>query len=80
MVARKAGIKAAEQLIEHLPAGVRTDVERELEWVMHTEFLEPSYESNGRSSDKNELLAHILKRRVCSSTRPGVVGFGLDVR
>ena len=63
MVARKAGVKAPEQLVEHLPAGVRTDVERELEWLVQTELLELPYESDGRASDKNELLAHILKQK-----------------
>jgi len=62
-LARKAGVKTPEQLVEHLPAGVRTDVERELEWLVQTEFLELPYESNGRRSDKNELLAHILKQK-----------------
>lgn len=63
IVARKAGANAPEQLVEHLPAGVRTDVERELEWLVYTQFLELPYESDGRRSDKNELLAHILKQK-----------------
>lgn len=62
-VARKAGVEAPEQLVEHLPAGVRTDVERELEWLVHTEFLELPYENDGRKAEKNELLAHILKQK-----------------
>jgi hypothetical protein len=62
-VARKAGVGATEQLVEHLPAGVRTDVERELEWLVYTQFLELPYASDGRRSDKNELLAHILKQK-----------------
>jgi hypothetical protein len=57
---RKVGLKSVADRLCSAPPGFRTDVEREVEWLLYSDFLELPYECKGRKSEKNALLTHIL--------------------
>ena len=57
---RKAGLKRTAERLEQLPAGWRTDVERELEWLIRTELLELPCTQPGRTSPRDTLFEAVL--------------------
>lgn len=57
---KKIGLKSVSTKLAQLPSGLRTDVEREVEWLIFSEFLELPYVSNTRVAEKNALIDHIL--------------------
>lgn len=44
-----------------LPAGFKTDVEQEVAWRVHSQFLELPYQQEKRSFEQNRMLAFILE-------------------
>jgi len=58
--AKKAGFPSVSNKLKNVKPGLRTDVEREIEWLMYTEFLELPFIEGERVSDKNALLTYIL--------------------
>lgn len=57
---RRAGEKRLSSYLDRLPAGFRTDVQREVTWLIYTDLLELPYRQGERRSDKDALLEHIL--------------------
>jgi len=57
---RLMGMTQTAEKLAKLPAGLRTDVERELEWLLYSEFLELPFASGERSCTKNAWLEAIL--------------------
>jgi len=60
MAADKAGFTSVSSKLKNVKPGLRTDVEREIEWLMYTEFLELPFTEEERVCDKNALLKCIL--------------------
>lgn len=46
--------------LDHLPAGFKTDVEREIEWLIYSELLEMPFEQAERRCTRDALLETIL--------------------
>jgi len=61
---RRLSLERAADKLDALPAGLRTDVEREVEWLLYSEFLELPFSSGGRSSSKNAWVEAILGQPV----------------
>lgn len=57
---RKLRLSGIAQRLEHLPAGFKTDVEREVEWLIYSELLELPFEQDGRCCSRDALLEEIL--------------------
>jgi hypothetical protein len=56
----RIGLTSVSGKIAQLPSGFRTDVEREVEWLLFSEFLELPYALNTRVTEKNSLVEYIL--------------------
>jgi hypothetical protein len=57
---KKMGLESVARKLKQLPSGLRTDVEREIEWLIYSEFLELPYASKTRVTKKNALVEYIL--------------------
>lgn len=57
---QRLGWKGAAEQLARWPAGLRTDVEREVEWLLYSEFLELPFADNGRSCTQNAWLLAVL--------------------
>lgn len=60
VLGRKLRLNEIAQRLEHLPAGFKTDVEREVEWLIYSELLELPFEQGGRRCSRDALLEEIL--------------------
>lgn len=58
--AEKAGMESVSKNLNKVGPGFRTDVEREVEWLMYSEFLELPFVEGDRTCEKNALLTFIL--------------------
>lgn len=61
-LSRKAGLRKIPSLIERLPPGLETRVQKEINWLIFTELLEIPYDQGNRKSSKDALLEEILKQ------------------
>jgi len=59
-VLEKAGAKRAGRRLRRVPLGIPTELQRELEWRIHTELLELPYRQGNRESSRDALLEAIL--------------------
>ncbi len=57
---RRWGAERLGGALKQLPAGLKTDVEKELTWLIYTELLELPYAQGDRASAKDALLEAIL--------------------
>ncbi len=57
----KAGAKRIAQFLKRMPSGWQTDVQKEINWLIHTELLELPYRQKDRESTKDALLEEILR-------------------
>ena len=60
VVGRKLGFNTLARQLDSLPSGFKTDVEREIEWLIYCELLELPFAQNGRCCTKDALLERIL--------------------
>lgn len=58
--AEKAGLESVSEKLKKVEPGFRTDVEREVEWLMYSEFLELPFVDGDYTCEKNALLTFIL--------------------
>lgn len=58
--AAKVGWQGFSDKMDALPTGIRTDIERQVEWLTYSEFLELPLEQEQRTCEKNALLECIL--------------------
>jgi hypothetical protein len=56
----KAGAKRAADWLNQVPPGLPTALEREIQWLLHTELLELPYVQGERASQRDALLETIL--------------------
>lgn len=59
-LAHVAGLRGGERWLKKLPPGVPTAVQREIEWLIFTEFLELPIQQSGRCTERDALLEYIL--------------------
>ena len=59
---RKLGLNTLARQFEHLPPGFKTDVEREVEWLIYSELLELPFVQNDRHCLRDALLEAILEQ------------------
>ncbi|MGB0129714.1 MAG: DUF6635 family protein [Rhodocyclaceae bacterium] len=57
---RKLRLNAIAKRLENLPPGFKTDVEREVEWLIYSELLELPFEQGERRCSRDALLEEIL--------------------
>jgi hypothetical protein len=57
---RKLRLDQLSRCLDRLPPGFKTDVEREIEWLIYSELLELPFEQVGRRHTRDALLATIL--------------------
>lgn len=57
----KTGATNIAKMLNGLPSGFQTDVQKELNWLIYTELLELPYQQNDRISTKDALLEAILQ-------------------
>ncbi len=57
---RKCRLDAFARYLDRLPSGFKTDVEREIEWLIYSELLELPCEQEGRRCNRDALLEMIL--------------------
>lgn len=58
----KLGFERLAQQFERLPSGFKTDVEREIEWLIYSELLELPFTQNDRRCTRDALLEAILEQ------------------
>jgi ADP-ribose pyrophosphatase YjhB (NUDIX family) len=56
----RLGMKQFPEWVKRLPPGFKTDVEREVEWLIYTEMLELPIQQKGRQSTQDALFGEIL--------------------
>jgi hypothetical protein len=56
----RLGAEKLGRSLARVPAGLETDVEKEVNWLIYTELLELPYVQDGRVSEKDALLEAIL--------------------
>jgi hypothetical protein len=66
-IMRRTGMTATAKRLGQMPAGFKTNVQKEVEWLLHTELLELPYKQENRSSQKDMLLISILQQEMISS-------------
>ena len=59
-LSRKVRLEALARCLDRLPSGFKTDVEREIEWLIYSELLELPFEQEGRRCTRDALLETIL--------------------
>ena len=57
---RTLRLEALARCLDRLPPGFKTDVEREIEWLIYSELLELPFEQPGRRCTRDALLETIL--------------------
>lgn len=57
----KAGTKRLAAMLDKVPPGFETDVQKEINWLIYTELLELPYQQHERESTKDALLAAIFQ-------------------
>lgn len=57
---RRLRLETLAQYLDRLPPGFKTDVEREIEWLVYSELLELPFEQAGRHCPRDALLETIL--------------------
>jgi hypothetical protein len=62
----RTGMKRAANVLDQIPVGFKTNIQREVEWLLHTELLELPYEQDRRRSNKDLLLTSILEQEMIS--------------
>lgn len=60
IVLEKFGAKRLSALLGRVPAGLRTEFQQEIDWLIQTELLELPYSQGSRASTKDALLETIL--------------------
>lgn len=60
ILSRKLRLNSVARRLERLPAGFKTDVEREIEWLIYSELLELPFARDGRRCSRDALLEEIL--------------------
>ncbi len=60
ILSRKLRLNSVAWRLERLPAGFKTDVEREIEWLIYSELLELPFARDGRRCSRDALLEEIL--------------------
>lgn len=65
-ISRKLQLHWIAQPLERLPAGFKTDVEREIEWLIYSELLELPFEQATRRCERDALLEKILSHPTIS--------------
>ena len=63
---RTLHLEALAQCLDRLPPGFKTDVEREIEWLIYSELLELPFEQAGRRCTRDALLETILAHPIIS--------------
>jgi len=66
-VVRKLGFRRTANCFGKVPPGFKTDVEREVEWLLYSEFLEIPFEQGERRCTRDALFEEILNH-------PAIVG------
>jgi hypothetical protein len=61
-VIKKIGMKKIPSLVERLPVGFETKIQREINWLIFTELLELPYHQGERTSERDALLEEILNQ------------------
>ena len=61
-VGRKLGLTRMANYLERLPPGFKTDVEREVEWLIYSELLELPFEQGERRCTRDALFEEILSQ------------------
>lgn len=64
VIGRKLGFNTLARQLDSLPSGFKTDVEREIEWLIYCELLELPLAQDGRCCTKDALLEQILAHPV----------------
>lgn len=59
-VLRKSGVRQPADWLARRRMFLKTDVAREIEWLLHTEFLELPFAQEGRSFDRDALAEEIV--------------------
>lgn len=59
-LARRLGLRRMAERLSALPPGWKTDVEREVEWLIYSEWLELPYEQGSRRCQQDAWFAEIL--------------------
>ncbi|MFO1423984.1 MAG: DUF6635 family protein [Candidatus Competibacteraceae bacterium] len=59
-LSRVLRLEGVARCLDHLPPGFKTDVEREIEWLIYSELLELPFEQAGRRCSRDALLETIL--------------------
>ena len=59
-VLKRIGAKRPAHVLDKLPKGFETDVQKEVNWLIYTELLELPYKQGERESTKDALLGEIL--------------------
>ena len=60
ILSRKLRLNSVARRLERLPAGFKTDVEREIEWLIYSELLELPFARDGRRCSRDALLEEVL--------------------
>jgi hypothetical protein len=65
-VLRKTGLHKAVQVLDKMPSGIKTEIQKEVEWLIYTDLLELPFKQGQRQSTKDMLLASILDQQAIS--------------
>jgi hypothetical protein len=65
-ILRRTGAGKTFQVLDKMPPGFKTEVQKEVEWLIHTELLELPYRQEQRQSTNDMLLASILDQKTIS--------------
>lgn len=60
LILRKVGAETLSNWLDKIPPGFQTDVQKEIHWLIYTEFLELPYRQGGKASTKDALLEAIF--------------------
>jgi uncharacterized protein DUF6635 len=61
MLCKKIGASKLAEKMNRIPAGMETDVQKEINWLIFTELIELPYRQESRKSTKDALLETILQ-------------------
>jgi hypothetical protein len=59
-LARRLGLRRSAERLGRLPPGFKTDVEKEVEWLIYSELLELPFAQGSRHCEQDALFAEIL--------------------
>lgn len=66
-LSRRGGLRRAAERLERVPHGWRTDVERELEWLIFSDWLELPFTSGVRRCEHDSLFEAVLAEPVVAA-------------